>query len=129
MVQGTLGRLLASITVSKGHEQALTLPFVLVILGTVGGAFTDVLILLHLALEGVSAKGLRSQQVGAQASILAAVVASTMMWGVAVASPLPHITASMPTGIEGVACVMVEAETLMHQNRGAWPVTLLGLMD
>ena len=51
------------------------------------------------------------------------------MWMVTAASPLLHIAAGTPAGIEGVVGVAVEAETLMHWDRGAWPATLLGLMD
>jgi len=50
--------------------------FVLLLVGTVGGAFAGVLISLRLALEDASAKDLRSQQAGARASVLAVVVAS-----------------------------------------------------
>ena len=80
-------------------------------------------------IEDVSAEGLRSQKVGAWASVLTAVVASATTRVVATASPLPCITASMPTGIEGVACVAVEAETLMHRDHDAWPAALLRLVD
>ena len=79
--------------------------------------------------EDVSAKGLRSWQVGAQALVLAVVVASAMTRVVAASSLLPCIAAGTPAGVEGVACVMVEAETLMHQDRGARPITLLHLVD
>ena len=79
--------------------------------------------------EDVSAKGLRSQEVRARASVLAAVVASTMMRVVAMASLLPRISVGTPTGIEGVARVMVAAETLMLWDRGARPATLWPLVD
>ena len=101
--------------------------FVLLLVGTVGGAFVDIHVLLCLAFEDASAKGLWSWQVGAQASVLAAVVASAMTWVVAAASPLPRIAVGMPTGVEGFG-VAVESETLMHRNHGAWPTALLGLM-
>ena len=45
------------------------------------------------------------------------------------ASPLVRISTGTPAGIDGVAGVSVEAEMLMHQNRGTWPTTLLVLMD
>ena len=35
----------------------------------------------------------------------------------------------MPAGNEGVARVMVEAETFMHQGYGAWPAASLCLVD
>ena len=124
---GTLSGLLASLTVGSGHKQALEQPLLLV--GTVGGAFTGVLVPLRLALKDASAKGLRSQEVGAQASVLATVIASAMTWVVATASPLPCIAAGTPMGVEGVACVAVEAETLMHRNRGERPTALLRLVD
>ena len=65
--------------------------------------------------DDVSVEGLRSQQVKAQASVLAAVIASAMTWVVAVASLLPRIAVGMPMGIEGVARITVAAETLVHR--------------
>ena len=61
--------------------------------------------------------------------VLATVVSSTMMRVVAVASPLPCIVACTSTSIEGVARFTMAAEMLMHQDCGAWPVTLWGLVD
>ena len=80
-------------------------------------------------IEDVSAKGLRSWQVGAWALVLAVVIASAMTRVVAMASLLPLITTGMPAGIEGVARVMVEAETLIHRGHGMWPATSLHLVD
>ena len=77
----------------------------------------------------MSAEGLRSRQVGAQASVLAVVVASAMTWVVAMASPLPRIAMGMPAGVEGVTRVTVKAETPMHQDRSTQPATLLHLVD
>jgi len=77
----------------------------------------------------VSAKGLRSWQVRAQALVLAAIVASAMTRVVAMASLLPRITAGTPTDVNGVARAMVEAETLMHRDHGVWPTALLRLVD
>ena len=79
--------------------------------------------------EDVSAKGLRSQQVRALASVLAAVVASATTRVVAVAGPLSYVTAGTPMGIEGVVRVMVVAETLVHRDRSARPAVLLCLVD
>ena len=45
------------------------------------------------------------------------------------ASLLPRIIVDMPTGIEGVTCVMVEAEMFMHRNHDAWSAALLCLVD
>ena len=53
VVQGTLGGLLTPIAVDGGHERALTPPLVLLLAGSVGGAFTGVLIPFHLAVEVV----------------------------------------------------------------------------
>ena len=75
------------------------------------------------------AKGLRSQQVRAQALVLATVIASATMRVVAVDSLLPRIAMGTPEGIKGVACIMVVAETLMHRDRGARPAVLLRLVD
>ena len=61
--------------------------------------------------------------------VLAAVISSATTWVVAVASPLPRIAVGTPTGVVGVACVMVEAKTLMHRDRDARPTALLRLVD
>ena len=60
--------------------------------------------------EDVSAKGPRSRQVGAQASVLAVVIASATTRVVAAAG-LPM---GMPAGIEGVVRVTVAAKTLVQ---------------
>ena len=65
------------------------------------------------------AKGLRSWQVGAQASVLAIVIASTMMRVVAMVSSLPRIAMGTPVGLEGVSRIIVVAETLMRWDHGA----------
>ena len=72
------------------------------------------------SVEDVSAKGLRSRQVRARALVLATVIASTMMRVVSTSSLLPLITVGTPAGIEGVACIMVEAEMLMHRDRNTF---------
>ena len=77
----------------------------------------------------MSAKGLRSRQARARASVLAAVVASAMMRVIAVASSLSRVIVGTPAGVEGVACVTVAAETLMHRDRGVLPVALWRLVD
>ena len=64
------------------------------------------------------AKGLRSWQVGAQASVLTAVIASTITRVVAMACPLPRIVVGTSVGVEGVARVTVAPETLMQQDHG-----------
>ena len=46
--------------------------------------------------------------------VLAAVVASAIMRVLTAASSLPWIIVGTPTGVEGVACITVVAETLMH---------------
>ena len=53
VVRGTLDRLLTPFAVGGGHERALTPLLVLLLDGTVGGAFTGVLIPFHLAVEVV----------------------------------------------------------------------------
>ena len=47
----------------------------------------------------------------------------------ATATLLPRTATGTPLGIEGVAHVMVEAETFMHQDRGELPTALLRLVD
>ena len=64
--------------------------------------------------QDVSAKGLRSWQVEARALVLAAIVASAMMRVVAAACPLPRIAMGTSTSVEGIAHVMVKAETHLH---------------
>ena len=46
--------------------------------------------------------------------VLAAVVASAMIRMIAASSSLSWVIIGTSTGIEGVACVMVTAETLTH---------------
>ena len=60
VVRGTLSGLSAFLVVGSGHERALTALFVLLLVGMIGGTFASVLVLLCLALEDASAKGLRS---------------------------------------------------------------------
>ena len=77
----------------------------------------------------MSTEGLRPRQAGALASVLATIVASATTSVIAVASSLSWVIVGMSTGVEGVACVTVAAETLMHQDRGALPATLSRLVD
>ena len=53
VVRGTLGGLSTPLAVDGGHERALVPLFVLLLIGTVGGAFVDVLVPFCLALEAV----------------------------------------------------------------------------
>ena len=53
VVRGTLDGLLTPVAVGSGHERALAPLLVLLLVGTVGGAFTNVLIPLRLALGAV----------------------------------------------------------------------------
>ena len=75
------------------------------------------------------AKGLRSRQAEARASVLAAVIASTTTRVVAKASSLPRITVGTPMGDEGVTRNMVAAKTLMYQDCGVQPAALWHLVD
>ena len=54
MVRGTLGGLSTPLTIGGGHERAIVPLLVLLLIGTVGGTFTGVLILFCLAFEAVS---------------------------------------------------------------------------
>ena len=45
------------------------------------------------------------------------------------AGPLPRVATGTPAGIEGVARILVVIKTLVHQDRGAWPTTLMCLVD
>ena len=51
--------------------------------------------------------------------VLVVVVAFATARVIGMASSLSRIIMGMPTSIEGVACVTVAAETLMHQDHGA----------
>ena len=77
----------------------------------------------------MSAEGPRPRQARAWASVLAAVVAPTMMRVVAAAGSLFQVIVGTSAGIEGVACIMVVAETLTHRDRGALPTSLWLLVD
>ena len=79
--------------------------------------------------EDVLAEYLRSRQVGAQALVLAVVVASVMTRVVAIAGFLSLVASSTPTGIQGVTSVTVEVETLMHWDHGALLAALWHLVD
>ena len=75
------------------------------------------------------AEGLRPRHIRAWASVLAVVVASTTARVIAMASSLSQVIVSTPTSVEGVACVMVAAKTLMHKDHGALPTALWHLVD
>ena len=53
VVRGTFYGLLTLFVIGDGHERALVPLFVLLLIGTVGGAFVDVLVPFCLALEAV----------------------------------------------------------------------------
>ena len=81
------------------------------------------------SVEDVTAKGRRTLQAEAQASVLTAVVASAMTRTIAMAGSFSWVTVGVSAGVEGAACIMVAAETLMHQDRGALPAALWFLVD
>ena len=81
------------------------------------------------SVEDVSTEGLRPRKAGAQASVLATVVASIAMRVIATASSLSWFIVGTPAGIEGVACVSVASETLMHRDHGVLSATLWRLVD
>ena len=56
VVWGTLGGLSTPLVVGGGHERALVPLLVLLLARMVGGAFTDVLVLLCLALKAVMSR-------------------------------------------------------------------------
>ena len=64
--------------------------------------------------EDVSAEGLSPRQAMARASVLAAVIASAMARVIAMSSSPSQVIVGTFTGVEGVACVTVVAETLTH---------------
>ena len=77
----------------------------------------------------MSSEGPRPRQVGAWSLVLATVVASATMRVIAAASSLSWVIVGTSTGVEGVACVMVAAETLIHRDRGVLPTSLWRLVD
>ena len=77
----------------------------------------------------MSAKGLRPQQARARASVLAAVIASTTTRVIAASSSLSWVIVGASASVEGVVCVMVAVETLMHRDCGVLPTSLWFLVD
>jgi len=77
----------------------------------------------------VTAEGLRAREVGARASVLAAVVAFAATRMIAVVGSFSRVAIGMSMGIEGDACVTVVAETLMYWDRGVQPAALWCLVD
>ena len=61
------------------------------------------------SVEDVSAEGLRAWQARAQASVLAAVIASAASGMVAVAGRLSSVTVDAPAGVDGAAHIAVVA--------------------
>ena len=81
------------------------------------------------SVEDVSAEGLRSRQARARALVLTAVIASATTRVIAADSSLSWVVVGTPAGVEGVTCVLVASETLMHRDRGALSVALWRLVD
>ena len=74
-------------------------------------------------------EGLRPRQARAQALVLATIVASATMRVIVVASSLSRTIVSTSAGAEGVACVTVAAEMLMHRDHSVLPAALWCLVD
>ena len=74
-------------------------------------------------------KGLRPRRDEAQASVLAAVIAFATMRVIAAGSSLSWVVMGTRASVEGVACVTVAAETLMHWGHGALLAVLWRLVD
>jgi hypothetical protein len=72
---------------------------------------------------------LRAQLSRAQAPVLSAIVASTATRVVAMGGLLSLFPPSMPTSIQGVACVTDGADTLMYRDCDAPPVVARRLVD
>ena len=75
------------------------------------------------------AEGLRPWQVGARASVLAIVVVSAATRMIATAGSFSRVTVGTSTGVEGAACVVVMAETLMYLDRSVLPAAVWCLVD
>ena len=81
------------------------------------------------SVEDVTAKVLRPWQARARAPVLAAVVASAALRMIAVVGSFPWVTVGVPTGVDGAACVVVAAETLMYLGCNALPAAMWCLVD
>ena len=75
------------------------------------------------------AESMRPRQARAWALVLATIKASTMMRAIDTSSSLSQVVVGTSMGVKGVACVMVVAKKLMHQDRGALPTFLWLLVD
>ena len=73
------------------------------------------------SVEDLSAEGLRAPQAEARASVLTAVVAFATTRMIAMAGSLSWVTIGPSVGVDGVTCVSVAAETLVHRDRGELP--------
>ena len=63
------------------------------------------------SVEDVTAEGLRAREVGARASVLAAIVASATSRMIAAVGSFPRVIIGAFESVEGAACVAVVAET------------------
>ena len=61
--------------------------------------------------------------------VLTAVIAFAMMRVIAMTSSLSWIVVCTSMGVEGVTCVTVAAEMLMHRDRDVLPTALWRLVD
>jgi len=66
------------------------------------------------SVEDVLAEGLRAWQVGAQAPVLTAIIASAASRMIAVVGSFSRVTVGTSAGIESATCIAVMVETLMY---------------
>ena len=81
------------------------------------------------SIEDVPAEGLRPWQARARAPVLATIVASAVSRMIAVAGSFPWVAVGAPAGIDGAACVVIAAETLMYLGHNVPPAALWCLVD
>jgi hypothetical protein len=79
--------------------------------------------------ENVPTENLMPRRWGAQVPVFGAVIASTAMRVVAMGGLLPLIHPPVPTGVQGVVCVMDGADMLMYWDHDASSIIAQWLVD
>ena len=77
----------------------------------------------------MAVEGLRARQARARDLVLATVVALAATRMIAAVSSFSQVTVGTSTGVEGAACVVVMAETLMYLDRSVLPAAVWCLVD
>jgi len=85
--------------------------------------------LRECSVKDVPAEGLRPWEAKAWAPVLTAVVAFIVSRMIATVGSFSWVTVGASAGIEGAACVVVAAETLMYRDYSVLPTALWCLVD